>query len=177
MTAKKALSLVPILLLASLVVGSSAYLTAKKMRPLSREEVAKIWIGLTEDEAYVVRLSLSPDGTGQAGYVYQDSEPKVERITSWNYSAPKIEIEMAGNYTFRKLEGKVIGTRMALKSSGQGWSSEVHLRLEEDLQGRWVRLKDAMRPTAPGDDRAEVRGSFDPGTGSPTPATRSSRPR
>jgi hypothetical protein len=135
-----------ILLLLSACLAPSSVLPSspKKMRQLSREEVAKVWVGFTEDEAYLLRLSLSPDGTGQAGYVYVDGEPKVAQITSWSYESPIISIAIAGNLTFQRLEGKIVGNSMALKASGRGWESRIYLRLEGVLQPRWEWLRSSM---------------------------------
>jgi hypothetical protein len=87
-----------------LATGSTLSSSTMK-RVLTLEEVARVWVGVTEDEAYLLRLSLSPGGIGQAGYVYADSEPKVARITSWSYHSPTIVITIAKGLDFETLEG------------------------------------------------------------------------
>jgi len=48
------------------LVGVPLASTQKRIKPLSREDVAQAWIGISEDELYCLRLVLAADGTGHA---------------------------------------------------------------------------------------------------------------
>lgn len=59
---------------------------SKKARHVFLEEVADVWVGLTEDELTIYRLVLDPSGTGKGGFVYGAGEPVLFEISSWKYS-------------------------------------------------------------------------------------------
>lgn len=147
------------LLLAGGLAAAACPAAAKKARPLSREEVATVWIGLSEDELYLLRLSLRADGTGQAAYVFVDSEAKVAPITAWSYDpgyeprvwewfggkSSRIEITISGDSTFKKLEG-TLGAEpsMTLRAAGPDWELRLVFRREQDLVPRWQHLRRSM---------------------------------
>ena len=149
----------PLLLAVVGLAGAACPAAAKKARPLSREEVATIWIGLSEDELYLLRLSLRADGTGQVAYLFVDSEPKVAPIAAWSYDpgyeprvwewfggkSSQIEITIRGDSTFKKLEG-TLGAEpsMTLRAAGPDWKLRLALRREQDLVPRWQRLRRSM---------------------------------
>lgn len=133
----------------TIVVFGATYIEAsKKMRPLTHAEVSHVWIGLSEDELYMFRLSLAPDGKGFGAYSFLDDEPHIFRVSSWKYlpSAIQILIEPVGQSPLiaSSLNGEIVGARMHLRMSGKGWSRSLSLRREEDLAGRWNRIKEAM---------------------------------
>jgi hypothetical protein len=55
-------------LIAALILGSASTYASKKMRPLTRAEVAGAWVGISEDELYIFRISLAGDGKGSGAY-------------------------------------------------------------------------------------------------------------
>lgn len=120
----------------------------KRIRPLSHDEVAQVWIGLSEDELYVFRLALERDGTGTAGYVFSDEEPELFRITSWSYEGKRIEIALApvssSSTDIETLSGTLVGVAMKLTMEGRGWKRRLFLRPERDLEHRWEKLKGTM---------------------------------
>jgi len=120
----------------------------KKARPLSRENVAQVWIGISQDELYVLRLALDTGSNASGAYVFDDEAPKVFRIASWNYESQRIELIIASAdqeaVSIKTLEGAVVGTSMNLTVRGPGWSRKFSLRREGDLEPRWQRLKSAM---------------------------------
>ncbi len=103
----------------------------KAIKPLSREVVARVWVGLSEDELYILRLALSADGTAAGGYAFLDDPPKVFRIASWNYEPQRIKLVVASAdreaVSIEMLEGAVVGTAMNLTVRGlsAGVNSEV----------------------------------------------------
>jgi hypothetical protein len=132
-----------------LLAQSTALSSAdKRIRPLSHDEVAQVWIGLSEDELYIFRLVLERDGTGTAGYVFSDEEPKLFRITSWSYDGERIEIALAAvspsSADIETLSGTLVGIAMKLTMEGRGWKRRLFLRPERDLERRWEKLKGTM---------------------------------
>jgi len=134
--------------LAIVLLGATYVEASKKMQPLTHEEVSHVWIGLSEDELYMFRLSLAPDGKGFGAYSFLDDEPHIFRVSAWKYlpSSIQILIEPSDQWPLitNSLNGKVVGVRMQLKMSGKGWSRSLSLRREEDLVVRWNRIKEAM---------------------------------
>lgn len=120
----------------------------KRMRQLSAEEVAQVWVGLSEDELYLLRLRLDVSGKGTAAYAFADQPPRRFTIRAWTYRDGQIEIALEraddSPLPVPTLNGAVVGTAMKLTIGGEGWSREVELRLEEALESRWRRLKEAM---------------------------------
>jgi hypothetical protein len=122
--------------------------TGKRMRPLSAKDVAQVWVGLSEDELYLLRLRLDESGKGMAAYGFADQPPRRFSVESWTYRDGQIEIalESADDSPLPTptLNGAVVGAAMKLTMSGEGWSRKVELRLEDALERRWRKLKEAM---------------------------------
>lgn len=144
--------IVPAVALSVLCVAASGG-GEKRMKPLTREEVAQTWVGLSEDELYLVRVDLAEDGLGSAGYVFAQEEPRLFRITSWKYVGDRVEIVLSSpllsspheqSLEVPRLAGKLIGNSMALTMEGRDWSRRLNLRPEADLEQRWSRLRQAM---------------------------------
>ena len=138
-------------LAASLVVvllGINPVDASKKMPPLTHAEVSRVWVGISEDELYILRLSLAADGGGFGAYSFVDDEPHIFRISAWKYEPPAIHItiEPADQLPLvtGQLNGKIIGIRMHLTMSGKGWSRSLTFRREDALLGRWSKIKEAM---------------------------------
>lgn len=122
---------------------------AKVGRPLTHQEVATTWVGLSEDELYLVRILLFDKGQGLVGYAFQDDTPIVFRVDSWKYD-PNVESNIQFVFSSRqgsvvKLSGDVVGVRMELTISQGDWKRHVTLRRESDLERRWRRLLETMR--------------------------------
>lgn len=121
---------------------------SKRMRPLTHAEMAEVWVGISEDELYIFRLSLAADGGGSGAYIFVDESPRTFRISAWKYEPPYIRINVepleGSSLVADRLEGKVIGVRMNLRMAGKGWSRSLTFRREEVLVGRWNRVKEAM---------------------------------
>jgi hypothetical protein len=132
-----------VLLLATIPVSAS-----KKMRPLTHEEVAQVWVGISEDEQYLFRLSLANDGSGTGAYIFVDESPHSFRISNWKYEPPSIRISLEpvdhSPLVAKVLTGTIVGVRMSLRMSGRDWSRSLAFRREEVLLSRWSRAKDAM---------------------------------
>lgn len=122
--------------------------TSKHGRLLTRQEVATTWIGLSEDELYLVRIVLLESGKGVVGYTFLDDAAIVRRVESWTYdpkASSRIGIKLIpGQEPVLDLGGDVIGVRMELTMSQGDWSRRVSLRRERDLEHRWRQLKDGM---------------------------------
>lgn len=120
----------------------------KRMRPLSLEEVAQVWVGLSEDELYLLRLRLDKSGTGLAGYAFAEERPRGFRVRSWSYKGDQISIllEAADRSPLEvpTLSGALVGTSMRLTMKGAGWSRQVDLRLEAPLERRWIGVKEEI---------------------------------
>lgn len=122
---------------------------SKKGRPLTREEVATVWIGISQDELYLLRVALNSNGRGRGADSFRGEEPRVFRVTSWDYRPPVITIETEalgdeGLYELGTLRGEVTGVAMHLAASGNGWRTEYELRCEAEFERRWSALKTAM---------------------------------
>jgi hypothetical protein len=118
------------------------------MRPLSHEEVAQSWVGLSESELYALRIELAADGTGRGAYVFADNPAHGFEIKSWKYDPKKMIMSASlvdrSEDDSRSLDGTVVGTAMEVTMRGEGWKQRFSLRPERTLQQRWEKLKDAM---------------------------------
>lgn len=131
-----------------LVTSAALSAPSKKVRPMTREEVAQAWVGLTEDELYLLRLDLRQDGTGAGAYVFTDREPQLFRVRSWSYDGLRIEMAVDGvgesGTDLETLKGALVGDAMELTMRGRGWKRRLFLRPEGDLERRWNRLRTRM---------------------------------
>ena len=122
--------------------------SGKVGRLLTRDEVATTWVGLTEDELYLVRLTLRQPEGGRVGYSFLDEPPTVLEIGSWTYdpkgSSRLTIVPKPGQARSVELSGEVIGVKMELTVSQGGWHRKVSLRQEGEWRQRWRRLVDAM---------------------------------
>ena len=114
----------PRALIGTAVAGAVVLATAVFCQPskvgrlLTRDEVATTWVGLTEDELYVVRISLrQPDG-GLVGYSFLDDPPIVLKVGSWAYD-PK----GSSRLTIVPRRGRRARSSSAATSSACRWSS------------------------------------------------------
>ena len=119
-----------------------------KRRPITRERVAKVWIGLSEDELYMIRLNLKPEGDGLGAFSFVGEEPCVFSINSWSYQNGKVEItpqrplkECMNGITFR---GEIRGNALEITMKDHDWKRTASLRREEDLVVQWERLRAVM---------------------------------
>lgn len=147
LTRRRVLALGALLLLALSSTGQVP--ASKKGRPLMREEVAVVWIGISQDELYLLRVALDSNGRGVGADSFRGEEPRVFRVASWDYRPPDITIETEavgdeGLYDLGTLRGQITGVAMHLAASGSGWRTEYELRREEELERRWGALKTAM---------------------------------
>jgi hypothetical protein len=115
---------------------------------MSFDAVATVWVGLSTNERYLVRLVLDEDRTGIGGFTYLDEEPRSFNISSWSYDAGQIEIEPVPlddpPSWVGPMQGSVLGTTMHLEASGNNWIIKVVLRREAELEQRWKLLKQQM---------------------------------
>lgn len=122
--------------------------SSKMGRLLTRDEVATTWVGLTEDELYVVRISLRQPSGGLVGYSFLDDPPIVLKVGSWAYdpkgSSRLTIVPAPGQTRSVELSGDVVGVQMELTISQGGWHRKVSLRQENEWRQRWRRLVDAM---------------------------------
>jgi hypothetical protein len=136
--------------LCMLLLGSSFVQASKKVRSPTHAELSQVWVGISEDELYLMRISLSPDGQGYGAYSFLAQEPRAFRISSWVYRPPSLRFTIESvdgrPLAMNSLRGSVVGSSMQLSMEGQGWSRSLSLRSEADLEGRWIRLKEIMRP-------------------------------
>lgn len=149
---RRVLALAALLLLALFATGQ---VPASKGRPLTREEVAVVWIGISQDELYLLRVELGSNGQGMGADSFRGEEPRVFRVASWDYRPPVITIQTEavgdeGIYELGTLRGEITGVAMRLAAAGDGWRTEYELRREAELERRWTALKTAMSETSPG---------------------------
>lgn len=135
-----------------LVASAALSSAAKPMKPLSREEVAQAWVGLSEDELYILRVDLRQDGTGAGAYAFAQQEPQMFHVSSWQYDGEHIELVTLpvpdSVIASDRIEGRLQGVAMELTLKGRGWELRVHLRQEADLERRWERLRRHMNVDA-----------------------------
>jgi len=150
---RRVLALAALLLLALSATGQVP--ESKKGRPLTHEEVAVVWIGISQDELYLLRVELDSNGQGMGADSFRGDEPRVFRVASWEYRPPVITIQTEavgdeGTYELGTLRGEITGVAMHLAAAGDGWRTEYELRREAELERRWNALKTAMSEKSPG---------------------------
>lgn len=142
---------VVVMLVVSVALVSSIALARKVVGPPSRESIADVWVGLSEDELYLFRVALSLDGTGTIGFVFAGGEPVVYTVANWRYSKGEVEIDTDFPSDDRDWDGPLQGTvnerAMFLKLSGKGWFRRLSLRREASLESAWIALREAMTRT------------------------------
>ena len=139
-------------LLCSILLGSLALAPpsepARRIRVITRDEVAKTWIGLSEDEIYMVRLELKPRGDGSGGFSFLGDAPCIFQISSWNYEKGFIKMNLGtardNCAKGKKFHGQVQGNSLNLIMEEDHWKRVASLRREADLVPRWQSLKAAM---------------------------------
>ncbi len=122
----------------------------KRARALTRDEVATVWVGLSEDELYVFRIALRMDGTGELGYIFLVGEPHVLPLVTWRYDSPSIALDVErlsrNKFGIDRLAGRIVGTSMRITVEGKDWGRRLQLRREAGLEGSWNKLRAAMNP-------------------------------
>ena len=120
----------------------------KRGRLLSRNEAATTWIGITEDELYLVRLELLVTGEAKVAYSFLDEQLRMLHGMSWSYDPSRgsaIWIGPTGSGPGLTLRGDIVGVKMDLVISDRDWRRKVTLRREAELEARWGRLRDTMK--------------------------------
>ena len=143
-----------VFLLVVVAAQTQPALARKAVGPPTKEEIATTWVGLTSDEAYIFRIVLVADGKSYLGYVFSSEEPKILPIASWSYEKGRIEIEVAVHAREGDWDSRLIGIvdliRMELEMRGRDWSQKINLRREDELESRWLNLKDSMKKAVSG---------------------------
>ena len=125
---------------------------SRKASPLAFEEVAQVWIGISELTQYMLRLDLSSDGKGTGAYIYFNSEPRPFFVSAWTYSNGKLHIELEQSLGSSPLGGELTGffegSTMRLRATGDDWEIHFFLRQEEPLIEKIERLKEST-PAGP----------------------------
>jgi hypothetical protein len=132
------------------LAASSQALASKKGRPLSKEEIAVAWSGLTRDELEIHRIELVVTGEGSGGFVHRGREPVFFRIDSWSLRGSKIELAVTfldeeEPHFDTRVFGEIVGNRMTLTLEGPDWKSKVNLRREQDILPFWNQLVEGMK--------------------------------
>ena len=122
---------------------------AKPIPPTSQEDLAQVWIGLTEDELKIFRITLDSTGGGIVGFVYLDNEPEIHEIASWTNKGQRLKLRTnppPGSASGPlELEGTALGSAIELVVRTPGWKRRLSLRPEAELEQRWNRLRAAMK--------------------------------
>lgn len=138
----------------TLAIFGCSTVAPKKARLLTHGEVARVWIGVSEDELCLLRLSLKADNTGLGAYSFLDKEQHAFRIPSWKFEAARLHIAVEptdqNHWRIGPLRGSIVGDAMQLTMAGEGWSRSFTLRREEELARRWNKLRDFMERVAAG---------------------------
>jgi hypothetical protein len=120
----------------------------KKAHLLTRDEVATVWIGISDDETYLIRLSLNSRGDGTGAYSFVGEKPHQFAVPSWTYSDGNIAVgtDSKGQpgVASSGFKGKVVGEGMVLTARGKDWSPRFNLRREKPLVSRWDALRGIM---------------------------------
>lgn len=143
--------LVGVLVVAAL--SSSPAWARKRGQPMPIEDVTTTWVGVSEDEQFVVRFVLKEDQTGLGAYTFLDQEARPFVISSWHYKEGEISIEPippadAPSWV-RPMEGRVVGVTLHLRAADDDWEVKIRLRREAELEDRWTRLKHSMNDASP----------------------------
>ena len=144
--------MLPILAVSCLLLSPSLGVSpvGKKIPPHTRKDICQTWVGISEDESCLFRMSFQEDGRGKGAYVYLNDEPRAFEIESWNFDMKKrIELNIppvpSTDLEYGRMEGSVIGFRMELTLFGKAWKEKINLRPEAPLRGRWEKLHTAMQ--------------------------------
>ena len=138
--------LVLVLVVIAGFAGSGPDSWASRQRPVTKERVEKIWIGLSEDELYMVRLDLRPTGRGSCAFSFRDEEACLLRIRSWVYRNGVVQIEHDQPTCAAELalDGVIQGDILIVTMKGHRWKRTAELRREGEFVSRWERLKAVM---------------------------------
>ena len=121
---------------------------AKKMPAPRREELATAWVGVTEDDLYMLRLDLANDGGGRLAYAFVDSEPRVFPVQRWTLTDRTIAFSVgpdhSGPGTVLRGQGRASGAALSLVLEGPDWSRHAEFRRESAFEKRWNGLRQVM---------------------------------
>jgi hypothetical protein len=138
--------LLVVLIVISGLVASGPDSWASRRRQVTRERVEKVWLGLSEDELYMVRLDLKPAGDGTGAFSFRDEAPCLLRIVSWVYRDGIVLIDHdKPTCAFHlALRGEIQGDTLIVLMEGHRWKRKAELRREGEFVSRWERLKAVM---------------------------------
>jgi len=130
----------------ALVTTIAVWAVPKKMPLPARESLVGVWVGMSEDELYMIRLALAADGSGALSYSFRDDVPRVVKVQSWSLSGRQIHVmlESGPSDTVREATGNASSFALSLLIEGGSWKRRAELRREAELEQRWNKLKQAM---------------------------------
>jgi hypothetical protein len=140
----------------------------------SKEEMATTWISCCAGTSYFYRMQLWADGKGMLGVVSWTGTVFLYTVV-WDYENWHINIttnpSANDGLRLRRLRGVLSGTReLRLIAEGHGWSREITMGTESDLQTSVAAVKAAMS-----DLSVSITTGADGGASPPT--TKDGRPR
>lgn len=130
---------------ALLLLSSHVNANTKAVLP-TPASIPGLWVGVTVDELYTLRLELRSDRTGVLAVAFRDDEPTLLLISAW-----KLEGRTFSAWTKQAklpdLSGHAGNTALSLTFDTNGSRRRVEFRREQDIERRWNRLKSVMRKT------------------------------
>lgn len=116
-----------VLILTCLVFFShSCSSTSKIVGPVKESDLRTVWIGLSDDELYLVRVDLRVDEQTMMGFVFSDNEPEIFPIQAWSYDRGQIAIYLDSDTATRlgwynPIRGSASFEEVDLELRGEDW--------------------------------------------------------
>ena len=143
--------LLPLLLVAALPCTVLAQRVLNPSRPMTSEEAAGVWVGLSEEYSGVFRLVLNEDRSGMLGYTpprADSSEVDLYRLDRWDQKVDRVRLVLtpvADEAPPIDVTGKVSRRSFTLEIRRRGSARHtVRLVREEGLGAALRRVRDAM---------------------------------
>jgi hypothetical protein len=146
----KRILLVALVLLAAVAVSYLAY-ARSVVRPPKLEQIAASWIGYTEDDLSLFRLTLRKDGTGSCACTFVREPALLYDVSSWKLSGCSIDVTLKPIDPSAEpihITGKTDGWHLNLNVQGKEWDRDLKMYNESDAQSAYRRLYDRMERAA-----------------------------
>jgi hypothetical protein len=130
------------------VVALTVYARSMAPHP-TREQVADTWIGFTQDDLKLFRLSLDADGGGICGYTFVREPAKLYLVDGWTLSGYAIEINLIPVDQDAEsiwMKGTTTGHRLNLEIGGNNlrWNRKLTMYRESEVTERREKIRHRM---------------------------------
>ena len=119
-------------------------------------QVADTWIGYTDNDLSLYRLTLHKDGSGTCAFVFVRNPALLYEVTEWRLDEYDINISLKPiDETAEPISitGETTGWLLRLKVAGEGWDRDLKMYRESDFDTILKKLKDRMQKPRADDGR------------------------